>query len=197
MRYGLLDYLIWIVFLGSAIASLLNIERWEIIMRLAPKGQKVDCVTFSKDHRYVAMFVDSKVIRFLNFPSMKVVWESSLQQRKVDNTRIYFKLDGSEIVVTGYAGAFIGGKNYEAHARVSDGKIAEFAPALRRNYDTDEYYSDFFSAKENYFIGGNALYRKRYPDGWTGHFYRPEVIATLIAGLALIYRIIRIRLSKG
>ena len=201
MRYGLLDYLIWVVFLGSAIAALLNSERWEIFAPLAAKGENINLVTFSKDERYVAMILEDRKLRLLSFPSMKLVWESALPQQ-ISFNYIDFRTDGSEVLVQGSSGSSLGRKLCEIHGKVSNGATEI---VLVDYFDRGALHSSFLSANGEFLLRkyskmdefGAVVFHARYPDGWIGQLYRPEVIATLIAGLALIYRIIRIRLSKG
>ena len=198
MRYGLLDLLVWTIFLGSFLASVFLPLRWEKFKELPGASRSLDAAALSLDGTLLATYENIDAIRLYSFPGLKLRWTSKPITVHSNLTELYFKSDSPEIILA-LLDVSAGGKYTIIRASIDAGELetreyrnVEDAPGDLSFLNTAHPQSGEYRI----FAHDSYVSRARYPDGWTGHLYRPEVWVTIVAGLFLGYRVVRIRMRK-
>ena len=223
MRFELRDFIVWILFLGSAIGCILNSDRWEVFKAIPNNGKPILDASFSPDDKFIAVITYDSTLKLYKFPELKLIWETNAppestkdniwsltlligfsensqnvalwaRQGLTDSTVYLFQLDsGRELPSVNKHKAFNMGEPLPGSYQIFKGETTGFALP-------PEFTQSILSSTHEFMIYppkltgfSKSVYRARYPEQWYGHFYRPEVWGCLLFGLVLMVRIIQIR----
>ena len=218
MRFGLLNLLIGVVFLSGLLGCWLMPGPWMEWKKIPSDGSTILDVTLSVEHNYLATLNDDADVRLYSYPELKLLWSGPSASWIQIPKHIRF-MGNPTMGVRAFASNFIT-EVQSVYLDIKDGSYlaedlqsGEARSAAFDSYRKKEYHSWFFTEdgiEYTHTLGSttpealnddgttpnikfDTLYRRRYPSGWYGHLYRPEVWVTILAGLALMIQFFRRR----
>ena len=199
MRFGLLNLLIAVVFLSGLLGCWVLRDPWVELTPIPSVNAPIVDSTFSSDGKFI-LAVDGKyIVRAYSYPQFKLLGEYTSPLKEftfagfVGKPAFAIHIIHNGAMFSRVASRFHYVFDWEQKKEITLNDARERA---EHPYLFDRANSDGLTL---YLVGdrktiNGTVYYLRFPEfAWTGHFYRPEVWVTILAGLALIVQFIRYR----